>query len=243
MDAARVEACFVTVAGEVVQQRLGRAAGQVRFEELGPVAAFPVVPGRSWGPGWWWSSTTGRLVAHGSMAMRMQLMLLDRERSVTGLAGRPVRLLWREDDGTVRSWVPQLFARYADGGALLADCPAVPGAGGPAAQRAARVLARVCEGVGWVYRRLDPPSPVVAANVRWLAGYRHPRFGADGVLREAVLAAFARPRALAEGVAAVGVPLRAGPMVFHLLWSGALSAELADRPLDAGTVVGRGVAA
>ncbi|MFF2147490.1 hypothetical protein [Kitasatospora sp. NPDC058190] len=80
MDAARVEACFVTVVGEVVQQRLGQAAGQVRFEELGPVAAFPVVPGRSWGPGRWWSSTTGRLVAHGSMAMRMQLMLLDRER-------------------------------------------------------------------------------------------------------------------------------------------------------------------
>ncbi|KDN80464.1 hypothetical protein KCH_77960 [Kitasatospora cheerisanensis KCTC 2395] len=143
----------------------------------------------------------------------------------------------------VRSWVPQLFARYADGGALLADCPAVAGVGGPAAQRAARVLAQVCEGVGWVYRRLEPPSPVVAANVRWLAGYRHPRFGADGVLREAVLAAFAEPRPLADGVAAVGVPLRAGPMVFHLLWSGVLSAGLAERPLDAGTVVGRGVAA
>jgi hypothetical protein len=177
------------------------------------------------------------------MAMRTQLMLLDRERSVTGLAGRPVRLLWREDDGTVRSWVPQLFARYADGRALLADCPASPGVGGPAAQRAARVLAQACERVGWVYRRLEPPDPVVAANMRWLAGYRHPRFGADEVLCEAVLAAFARPRPLAEGVAAVGVPLRAGPMAFHLLWSGALTATLEKRPLDAGTVVGRGVAA
>lgn len=38
---------------------------------------------------------------------------------------------------------------------------------------------------------------MVAANVRWLAGYRHPRFGATGVLRGAVLAAMtgARPQA------------------------------------------------
>jgi hypothetical protein len=41
--------------------------------------------------------------------MRVQLMVLDRDREVTGLAGRPVRLLWRHPRGQVRSWVPQFF--------------------------------------------------------------------------------------------------------------------------------------
>ncbi|MFJ4585180.1 hypothetical protein [Streptomyces echinatus] len=49
-------------------------------------------------------------MAAGSNAMRTQLMVLDRDPDVTGLAGRPVRLLWRDPRGQVRSWVPQLFA-------------------------------------------------------------------------------------------------------------------------------------
>lgn len=32
----------------------------VRFEDLAPVSTFSVVPGRRWGPGWWWSVPTGR---------------------------------------------------------------------------------------------------------------------------------------------------------------------------------------
>ncbi|MER7959169.1 hypothetical protein [Streptomyces sp. NPDC096030] len=40
--------------------------------------------------------------------MRAQLMVMDRGPEVTGFAGRPVRLLWRDGRGRVRSWVPQL---------------------------------------------------------------------------------------------------------------------------------------
>jgi hypothetical protein len=233
------EAVFADPTGALVQQHWEQAVGQVRFEDLGPVSAFPVVPGKRWGPGWWWSATTGRHVAHGSATMLAQVMLLDRDRSVTGLAGRPVRVLWREEDGAVRSWVPQLFARYTDGTALLADCPARPGAGGPAAQRAAAALESACTQVGWAYRRLQAPDPVVAGNVRWLAGYRHPRHqGADGV-RAAVLGAFERPRPLAEGVEAVGDPLVVLPVVFHALWSGHLDTPL-GAPLGPEAVVGPG---
>ena len=172
-QAGAFEAAFIDPAGALVQQRWEQAAGQVRFEDLGPVSAFPVVPGKRWGPGWWWSATTRRHVAHGSAAMLAQVMLLDRDHSVTGLAGRPVRLLWRGPDGAVASWVPQLFARRADGTAVLMDCPSRPGAGGPVARRAAAAVESACAQAGWLYRRPDPPDAVAAANVRWLAGYRH----------------------------------------------------------------------
>ncbi|WP_425338614.1 TnsA-like heteromeric transposase endonuclease subunit [Kitasatospora phosalacinea] len=217
---------FLDPFGQAVQQRWADAALTVAFEDLDPVSAFPVPPGRRWGPGLWWSVTTGAHVVAGSNAMRAQLTVLDRDPRVSGLAGRPVRLLWRDRRGQVRSWVPQLFARYTDGTALLADCPSHAEAGGERALRAGAVVAAACEEVGWRYRRLLPLEPVLAGNLKWLAGYRHPRNHGRPGMMEAVLAAFARPRPLIEGVAAVGNPVEVMPVLFHALWRGYLRAPL-----------------
>ncbi|WP_318212870.1 TnsA-like heteromeric transposase endonuclease subunit [Streptomyces sp. SJL17-1] len=202
----------------------------VAFEELPPVSAFPVVPGRRWGPDLWWSATTGRHVAAGSNAMRVQLMVRDRDADVTGLAGRPVRVMWREERGRVRSWVPQLFARYRDGTGLLADCPSHPEAGGDRAVKAAEAVSTACEEIGWAYRRLAPLDDVLTANLKWLAGYRHPRHRGRTGLLEAVVDEFERPRPLVEGVAAVGDPIEVLPVAFHALWAGLLVAAI-DVPL------------
>ncbi|MFF4756638.1 TnsA-like heteromeric transposase endonuclease subunit [Streptomyces sp. NPDC002514] len=232
-----MEVAFSSLAGQVTQLPWEQAVTTVPFEELAPVSAFPVVPGRRWGPGWWWSATTGRHVVHGSATMRTQLMLLDRDPAVTGLAGRPVRLVWRDEaDSRVRSWVPQLFARNADGTGLLADCPSVPGAGGARAQRAGAVLEAACARVGWAYRRLEPPCAVAAANLRWLAGYRHPRYRGSSGLQAALVEAFAVPRPLFGGAASVGDPLQVLPVVYHALWSGQLVTGL-DQQLHGGSLV------
>ncbi|KNE81436.1 hypothetical protein ADZ36_16785 [Streptomyces fradiae] len=238
-----VEAEFTGADGTLVQRRWVEAAVAVRFEQLQPVAAFPVVPGRRWGPGWWWSATTAGHVPHGSQAMCTQLMLLDRDPRVVGLSARPVRLIWRDpDSGRVLTWVPQVFARYADGSAVLADCPASTGPGGGRAARAAAVLGAACAAVGFTYRCLMPPEKVVAANVRWLAGYRHPRYRDAGGLEQAVLAAFAIPRPLMAGAAAAGEVLSALPVLYHALWSERLTADL-DRPLGEHILIRPGDAA
>ncbi|MBP2055985.1 hypothetical protein J2Z21_009002 [Streptomyces griseochromogenes] len=238
-----VEAEFTGADSTPVQRRWVEAAVAVRFEQLAPVAPFPVVPGRRWGPGWWWSATTGRHVMHGSQAMCTQLMVLDRDPQVVGLSARPVRLIWRDPDSRrVLTWVPQLFARYADGRALLADCPATSEPSAGRAGRAAAVLAAACAAVGFTYRRLVPPEKVVAANVRWLAGYRHPRHRDAGGLEQAVLEAFAAPRPLMAGATAAGEILTALPVLYHALWGGRLTADL-ERPLGEHTVVSPGPAA
>ncbi|MHA6756948.1 TnsA-like heteromeric transposase endonuclease subunit [Streptacidiphilus sp. PAMC 29251] len=236
---AGVEAVFRDVVGQIVQQRWADAALAVPFEDLAPVAGFPVVPGRRWGPGLWWSATTGRHVHNGSATMRAQLMVLDRDPRVTGLAGRPVRLLWRTGRGEIRAWVPQLFARYTDGTALLADCPSHPDAGGPRAVAAAAAVSAACANVGWTYRRLEPLDPVLEANLRWLAGYRHPRNQGTPALNAAVLDAFARPKPMIEGVQAAGNPLAVLPAIFHALWHGHLHAPL-HRPLHQSVQVSPG---
>ncbi|GGU24948.1 TnsA-like heteromeric transposase endonuclease subunit [Streptomyces daghestanicus] len=231
------EAVFLDPVGQAVQQRWADAAMTVAFEDLPPVSAFPAVPGRRWGPGLWWSATTGRHVAAGSNAMRTQLMVLDRDPDVTGLAGRPVRLLWRNPRGQARSWVPQLFARRADGTALLADCPGHPDAGGERALNAAHAVTEACVHIGWTYRRLPPLDDVAAANLKWLAGYRHPRNAGRPGLATAVAEAFRRPRPLIEGTEAVGDPIEVLPCVFHALWHGHLTAGLTT-PLHERTLVG-----
>jgi hypothetical protein len=44
--------------------------------------------------------------------------------------------------------------------------------------------ARACESVGWEFRRVGAMDPVRTANLRWLAGYRHPRcMNADHAVR------------------------------------------------------------
>ncbi|MDG9728512.1 TnsA-like heteromeric transposase endonuclease subunit [Streptomyces sp. DH41] len=229
----RVDACFRDLLGKAHRVSWLEAAQDVPFEDFSTVRPFPVRPGRRVAPGWWWSSTTGRLVAYGSGVMRTELMLLDREPAVVALACRPVELVWREENRVV-GHAPQLMARLQDGSGLLLDCV---GRSGPSARLAARarVVAAAAKAVGWSYRLAGPPDPVLVANVRWLAGYRHPRYAA-GPWTPALVEAFASPRPAVEAVCELGDPIAVWAAVFHALWSGVLRVRL-DEPLHEHAVV------
>lgn len=90
--------------------------------------------------------------------------------------------------------------------------------------------------MGWAYRRVGVVDAVLAANMRWLSGYRHQRCSRPG-LAAALGEVFMGPTALMEGALAVGDPIVVLPTLFHLLWSGDLSADLAGLPLEASTKV------
>ncbi|MET9744685.1 TnsA-like heteromeric transposase endonuclease subunit [Streptomyces ardesiacus] len=198
------------------------------LEECRPVRSFPVLWGRRIAPGWWWSATGRRLVHYGFKAMRTQLMMLDHDPNVVALACRPVELAWYGRGGKVICHAPHLMARLADGSGLLVDCAGRVGAGRRLVSRALQVEAAAAA-AGWHYRLVGPPPPVVEANVRWLAGYRHPRYA--GAWLPAVTECFAVARPLIEGVRLLGDAMAVWPAVFHSLWTGVLSAPL-DRVLD-----------
>ncbi|WP_454130989.1 TnsA-like heteromeric transposase endonuclease subunit [Kitasatospora aureofaciens] len=172
MDPALIDACSFDPLGREQRMVWADAVQQVAFERCGVVRRFPVRAGRRVAPGWWWSATDGRLVHYGSGLMRMQVMLLDRDPSVVGLACRPVELLWRGSGGAVLSHAPHLLARLADGNGRAGG---LRGAGRDVARARTRaaVVAAAAAAVGWHYRAAGLPDPVLAANVRWLAGYRH----------------------------------------------------------------------
>ena len=184
-------------------------------------------------PGWWWSVTTRSHVVYESWLQRHHIIEADRDVRVTGIAGQPFELTWPDGKKQIRH-VPGLFCRMVDGRGVVIDCRSVGKADENFMRRAA-ITAAACDVIGWEFRLVGEPDPVWAANLRWLAGYRHPRFG-DEHLEAVILGNFADPQPLAEGSQQAGDPIRILPVTFHLLWRARLSGDL-SRPLGPGTIL------
>ena len=83
----------------------------------------------------------------------------------------------------------------------------------------------MCELLGWDYRLVGAPDAITTANVRWLAGYRHPRHDRP-VLAAVLREVFAAPGPLMAGAQAAGDPIAVLPVLFHLLWRHELAVDL-----------------
>jgi hypothetical protein len=222
-DAGGVEAEFVGLDG-VRRERLNRCWG-VAFERVGPVRGFPSYRGqRNW-PGLWWFASTGEHVGYESWVERDRLMVLDADPDVVAVAAQPMWLHWVDGEtGRAVRHAPDFFARRADGTGMVIDVRPDD----RIKDRDAAVFtatARICGEVGWDYQRVGELAPVAAANLRWLAGYRHPRCAQPGpmaLLREV----FSVPTPLLAGAGSVGDPIAVLPVLFAMLWHRELAADL-----------------
>lgn len=208
-----------------------------RFEDASPVRRAASFRGQRNFPGWWWAATSGRHVGFESWLERDHLMLLDFDRQVVGFASQPFWIEWPDPQspGRVRRHAPDVFARRADGTGVVIDVRPDERIK-PADAQAFAVTAAGCRAVGWRYVRIGEPPPVLTANVRWLAGYRHRRCLRPDLV-EQLRDAFAVPRPVWDGATAVGDPVAVLPVLFHLLWRGLLVTDLSGRRLDASTAV------
>ena len=236
---AEFELGFVDAGGAEVRRPLVDSV-EVRFELVRPVRGFPSYKRQRNFPGLWWSSTVGGHVGFESWLERDHLMLLDFDPVVVGIASQPFWLFWDDEvSGRRRSHAPDYFARLVDGRGLVVDCR-------PAERIKPRDAAafaetrRACELVGWEYRLVGGPELVTVRNVRWLAGYRHPRYRLPQVVA-ALGEVFAEPAPLMDGAAAVGDPIAVLPVLFHLLWRGELTCDLGTRLHEATVATVTGV--
>lgn len=206
--------------------------------DFGRVRSFRKVPayrGQRNFPGWWWSATMRSHVVYKSWLERHHLVEADRDARVTSIAGQPFELTWpRGNRKPSARHVPDFLFRTLDGKAVVTDCRPVKRADEDFRYKVA-VTAAACSAVGWDFRLVGEPDPVWAANLRWLAGYRHPRFG-DEHLEAVLLELFAAGRPLGETTRQAGDPIRVRPVLFHLMWRGRLTTDL-SRPLGEATVL------
>ena len=162
-------------------------------------------------------------------------MLLDFDRDVRGLSSQPFTLTWRDPAGKKVSHTPDYFARMSDGSVVVVDVRPADRVKPPDAAKF-EMTASACEAVpGWSFRLVHEPDPVLAGNVRWLSGYRHPRHDrrqVSGLLREVFLGG----AELLAGAEAAGDPIGVLPVLFHLMWGGDLLADVSV-PLHDATLV------
>ena len=233
--AERFELAYADEGGE---QRVPLTeAWSVPFEACAPVRGFPSYKGQRHFNGRWWTTTTGSLVGYESWLERDRLVLLDFDPDVVGISSQPFWLFWATAEGKARSHAPDYFARLADGSALVLDVRAADRIK-PRDQVAFDATAEACAALGWRYEVVGASPEALLANVRWLAGYRHPRHRLDDVAA-ALRAAFAAPAGLLDGAEEVGDPIAVLPVLFHLLWRRELHTDL-DRPMHPEVVVTAG---
>jgi TnsA-like endonuclease N terminal len=163
------------------------------------------------------------------------LMALDADPGVEAVASQPMWLHWVSDSGKPRRYAPDFFARRADGTGMLIDVR--PDDRITAADDAVFAATAAMAGqAGWAYHRAGELPAVRAANLRWLAGYRHPRY-ARPVVMAALAEVFAEPGPLRAGAAEVGDPVAVLPVLFAMLWRGGLAADLDAQVLDSASTV------
>lgn len=206
----------------------------VPFERVPPVRDFGSYRGKRSFSGLWWSCTISDHVGFESWLERDRVMALDFDPDVMGLSSQPFRLSW-QDGGKTRSHVPDYFVRLRDGTGVVVDVRADDRIE-PEDAEVFAATARACESVGWQFRRVGAMDEVRAANLRWLAGYRHPRCLHAG--RAANLQrVFREPLPLLEGAWRVGDSIAVLPTLFHLLWRQVLDTDLDSAPLSASSEV------
>ncbi|WP_425582283.1 TnsA-like heteromeric transposase endonuclease subunit [Streptomyces synnematoformans] len=235
MEAGDFSLEYIDACGELHEGPL-EAMWSTRFEAAGQVRAFPSYRGQRNFPGWYWAATSGELVGFESWVELGHLMRLDSEPDVVAFAAQPFRLSWRPGDRARRvSHTPDYFVRRRDGTAVVLDVRPDDRIEPEDAVKFAATAA-ACALVGWDFERVGVLDPVLAANLRWLSGYRHPRVRREPTAT-GLRAAFTRPRGLLAGARAVGDPIAVLPVLFHLVWCRELAVDLEAGLLSAATTV------
>jgi hypothetical protein len=159
-----------TIAEDGARRRVPLAfATRIPLADMTPARRIKARKGQRHLPGRWWSATDGRHVGYEWWLERDQVMWLDWDKTVTGVASQPFRLWWTAREGKSPSRVPDYFAERAGDPALVVDCR-------PADRRPPRDLAafeatrRACALAGWEYRLVDAVDPVAMANLRGWRG-------------------------------------------------------------------------
>ncbi|MEN8649419.1 TnsA-like heteromeric transposase endonuclease subunit [Streptomyces sp. 21So2-11] len=210
----------------------------VRFEGVRPERRFPSFRGQGNWCGWYWSATCGGHVGYESWLERDHLMLLDFDPRVALVASQPFQLSWSGPDGKRVRHTPDFFVRRTDGKALVVDVRPDERIEPRDAMKFATTAA-ACGLVGWDFVRVGAPDAVLLENVRWLAGYRHPRVHRPQVA-ERLMEVFGEGASLLSGARRVGDQIAVLPVLFHLLWQRVLAVDLRAGPLSASTRVGLG---
>jgi hypothetical protein len=234
--AGRVSVRYRAAAGEFVDTTLDRVSPE-HVVAGRPVREFRSYKGRRHYSGWYWSATTRTLLAYESRLELARIMLADFDPDVSGIATQPFQLAGREH-GVLKRHVPDVLLQRRDGSVIVVDVKPEDRLSDPKVSTLFAWTREVVSSRGWAFEVWSGADAHVLANVCFLAGYRRPQI-IDGTLSCAVLGAAAEQPtigAIERALTPMAPASVVRPAVLHLLWSGALTADLSG-PLDTDTPI------
>lgn len=231
------------VEGATVEVPLGSLAAQTLDPvEWLPYRELPRYRGQVSRPGLYWFPSMGRFVGYESRLEMLTLTRFDRDPKVVGVASQPFEFDFGRSKAPKRH-VPDYALSTSSGDIVIVDVKreALLTRADVAAQF--DLTRQVCDSLRWRYDIATEPSPAMAANLRWLAGYRLTPAYAD-VVAPLLIAAAAEPAKwgalVTDAAQSTGLPaFTVLPVLAHLVWSGLLTVEL-ESPLSASSIVKAG---
>ena len=231
-----ITATFRSASGTLLRQHSLNSFALYPPDELLPVRAPAAYKGQSHLPGLFWMSTLDRLVSYESRLEMMVLKQVDFDPSVSAVLPQPLILHFLAD-GKEYHHIPDYLVWRVGSAPELINVKPHKYVQKERNQRAFAACRVACSQVGWEYSTQTEPSPVVLANLNWLAGFRRPppdlpRYG------PVLIDSAAHPIRIGEILRDVGVPALVRPVLFHLLWTRQLGFDLGE-VLSESSVVAR----
>jgi hypothetical protein len=235
---ASVGVTYRRAGGEPVETTLERVS-VAELVAASPVREFRWYKGRTFYSGWYWSATTGGMVAYESRLELARILLADFDCSVCGIVAQPFLLRGQTDAG-MRRHVPDLLLQHHDGRVTVVDVKPAHRLADPSVRSVFDWTAELVGLRGWGFERWCGAEEVLVSNVLFLAGYRRPWL-VDRSLQEPILDFVVTGGTLGgieHAAASVAAVERLRPVLLHLVWSGVLGTDL-SRPLSAASPVWR----
>lgn len=208
----------------------------VPFEHARAIRSPAAYKGQRNFAGLWWCATNQRHVGFESWCERDHLMNLDFDPAIIGISCQPFWIIL-PSALPQHSHVPDYFIRHSDGSATVLDIR--PDERVEATDHDVfQATKDLCATVGWKYQRLGTLPPVYLANLRWLAGYRHPRSlrASTATLLMDILTAQGTAT-VGDLATAAGDPVTTLPTLFNLLWKHTISTDLYHHSLARETLL------
>jgi len=206
------------------------ALDRVRPEDLAtawPWRTFRSYRGQPCYSGMYWSATMGTHVVYESRLELARLLLADFDQAVVSIVAQPFQLS-AQVDGRVRRHVPDLLLVDRTGAVTVVDVKPAALLDEPTVARTLAWAGELIETRGSRFQVWSGCDGVLLANLRFLAGYRRSSMFSEELLAE-VLATVGDGDTVAKVERRLASRQPVGvvrPALLHLLWRGAVAADL-----------------
>lgn len=136
-----------------------------------PVREFRWYKGKKHYSGWYWSSTTGSMVAYESRLELARILLADFDPKVCGIAARPFQMA-EQAGAKSRTHVPDLLLLHRDRTVTVIDVKPAELLEDPVVTAVFEWAGPLVKMRGWRFEVWSGAEPTLVENVRFLAGFR-----------------------------------------------------------------------